>query len=340
MRCMRNLPRPQTTVERNKLRHFFRLESGTLLKEGPPNVDWVRPPRTHQVSAHQLCRTPGCVTPDYEYDGKRLTCQYCTGMACNCCNCVHFRAFFRIRTALITTREVNTWDTNEITMLRKVHSERSELEHQQRILDLSKVLCGAYVTNLPGISESDILYKQPQVQETIDMLAERLIDGPPEYRGPDCAREIFKCGDEIFTDMLELVKNKKMRNKYGKQIWKLIKTTSGKAVSSKTRGGSDVVAMIEKPSCSQHVFSPFLVNSSETSLTRSPASRLDRTNEFYVFAVLSSCIRKGSAEWKSNAPRLTRSVPSSNLLRICNTESSHNRSKYEKEDDELIKTKL
>jgi len=101
-----------------------------------------------------------------------------------------------------------------------------------------------------------------------------------------------------------------------------------------------VVACIEKPSCSQHVFSPFLVNSTETRLTRFPASRLDRTNAFDFFDIFGSCIRKGSAAWKSNAPRLIRSVPSSNLLQICNTESSCNRSMYEKEDDEFVKTKL
>ena len=95
-----------------------------------------------------------------------------------------------------------------------------------------------------------------------------------------------------------------------------------------------------KPNCPQHIFSPFLVISTATRLTRFPASRLDRTNAFDVFDILSSCIRKGSAGWKSNALRLIRSVPSSNLLQICNTESSCNRSKYEKEDDEFVKTKL
>ena len=88
------------------------------------------------------------------------------------------------------------------------------------------------------------------------------------------------------------------------------------------------------------MFNPFLVNSTATRLTRFPASRLDSTNAFDIFDVLSSCIRKWSAEWKSNEPRLIRSVPSSNLLQICNTESSYNRSKYEKEDDEFVKTKL
>jgi len=100
------------------------------------------------------------------------------------------------------------------------------------------------------------------------------------------------------------------------------------------------VAYIGKPSCSQHMFSPFLVNSTATRLTRFPASRLDPTNAFDVFDILSSCIRKGSVGWKSNAPRLIRYVPSSNLLQICNTESSCNRSKYEKEHDEFVKTKL
>jgi len=73
---------------------------------------------------------------------------------------------------------------------------------------------------------------------------------------------------------------------------------------------------------------------------RFPASRLDRTNAFDVFALLSSCTRKGSAGWKSNAPWLIRSMPSSNLLQIYKTESSGIRSKYEKEDDEFVKTKL
>jgi len=61
-----------------------------------------------------------------------------------------------------------------------------------------------------------------------------------------------------------------------------------------------VVAKFGTPSCSQHVsFSPFLVNSPETSLMRFPTSRLDRRNDFDVFALLSSHIRKASAEWKS-----------------------------------------
>jgi len=339
MSCMKNLPRSQTAVERNKFRYFFRLESGTLLKDKPSNGDGVKTPKPHQIDAHQLCQTPACVIPDYDYDGKRLTCQYCTGIACNCFNCVHLRAFFRIRTALITKREVNTWDTNDINMLRKIRSERSEIKRQQQILNLSKVLYGAYVTNLPGVSESAILSNQSQVQKTIDMLAERLIDGPPEYCGLDCAKEIFKCGDEMFTDMLELVKNKRMQNKYGKQIRKLIKTTSGKAVSTKPREGSNVVSYFEMPNYAQHMFRLLLINSTITRLTCFPASRLNSPNAFDISDILSSCIRKGSAGWKSNAPRLIRPVPSSNLLQICNTELSCNHSKHEKEDDEFVKTK-
>jgi len=100
------------------------------------------------------------------------------------------------------------------------------------------------------------------------------------------------------------------------------------------------VAYIKKPSCAQHMFRPLLVNATITRLTCFPASRLDSTNVFDVSDILSSCIRKGSAGWKSNAPRLIRSVPSSNLLQICNTESSCNRSKHEKEDDESVKAKL
>jgi len=104
---------------------------------------------------------------------------------------------------------------------------------------------------------------------------------------------------------------------------------------------SVVVAKLGTPSCSQHVsFSPFLVNSPETSFTRFPTSRLDRTNDLDVFALLSSHIRKERAEWKSNAPRLTRSVPSSNLLQICNIESSCNLSNYEQENDEFAEIML
>ena len=70
------------------------------------------------------------------------------------------------------------------------------------------------------------------------------------------------------------------------------------------------MAYFGKPSCSEHMFRPFLVNSTITRLTCFPASRLDSTNALDVFDILSSCIRKGSAGWKSNAPRLIRSVPS------------------------------
>ena len=102
-----------------------------------------------------------------------------------------------------------------------------------------------------------------------------------------------------------------------------------------------VVAKIGTPSCSQHVsFSPFLVNSPETSRMRFPTSRLDRTNDFDVFALLSSHVRKERAEWKSNTPRLTRSVPSSNLLQICNIESSYKLSNYEEENDEFAETMM
>ena len=102
------------------------------------------------------------------------------------------------------------------------------------------------------------------------------------------------------------------------------------------------MAKIGTPSCLHVSFSPFLVNSPETSLLRFPTSRLDRTNDLDVFALLSSHIRKESAEWKSNAPRLTRSVPSSNLLQICNIESSTscNLSNYEEENDEFAETMM
>jgi len=73
---------------------------------------------------------------------------------------------------------------------------------------------------------------------------------------------------------------------------------------------------------------------------RFPTSRLDRTNDFDVFALLSSHVRKESVEWQSNAPRLTRSVPSNNLLQIYNIESSCNLSNYEEENDEFAETKL
>jgi len=73
---------------------------------------------------------------------------------------------------------------------------------------------------------------------------------------------------------------------------------------------------------------------------RFPASRLDRTNDLDVFALLSSHVRKESAEWKSSAPRLTRSVPSSNLLQICDLQSSCNLSNHGEENDEFTETML
>ena len=100
-----------------------------------------------------------------------------------------------------------------------------------------------------------------------------------------------------------------------------------------------LVAYFERTSYAQHMFKPLLLNPRITRLTCFPASRFDSTNAFDVFDILGSCIRKGSAGWKSNAPRLIRPVPSSNLLQICNTESSCKRSKHKKEEDEFVKTK-
>ena len=100
-----------------------------------------------------------------------------------------------------------------------------------------------------------------------------------------------------------------------------------------------IVAYFKMPNYAQQMFTPLFVNSTIAHLTCFPASQRDNTNAFDVFGILGSCIRKGSAGWQANAPSFIRTVPSSNLLQICNTESSCNRSKHEKEDDEFVKTK-
>ena len=100
-----------------------------------------------------------------------------------------------------------------------------------------------------------------------------------------------------------------------------------------------LVANFKMPNYAQQMFTPLFVNSTIARLTCFPVSQLDNTNAFDVFSILGSCIRKGSAGRQANASRFIRTVPSSNLLQICNTESSRNRSKHEKEDDEFVKTK-
>ena len=114
LQCPQDLPKPQSIREWQRLARIFYEESGTCiliphileLEENPyaPTID------ISHLAVDQLCRTPVCINPNVEYEGKETKCQYCTRICCNCMNCSRFRGFFKIRTALINTGKVDCWD--------------------------------------------------------------------------------------------------------------------------------------------------------------------------------------------------------------------------------------
>ena len=102
-----------------------------------------------------------------------------------------------------------------------------------------------------------------------------------------------------------------------------------------------VVTQNERPSCSQHVkYTPFLVNSELTNGVRLLPLSVRRTNDMDVFTFLSDHIRKESAAWRANVPRLIRTVPSDNLLQIRGNEASVTSSLFEEGSDETTENQI
>jgi len=134
--CPSDLPKPMTTEEWTKISRIFTRESGMPIVT-PQDIEHTK--SAYEISLNldnlqkeQLCQTPICVIPNYEWDGKDCKCHYCGRVCCNCENCCSYRAFFKIRTALINSAKVNMWDQNTLKIMREIRRHEDQNDHDTK----------------------------------------------------------------------------------------------------------------------------------------------------------------------------------------------------------------
>jgi len=181
--CPHYLPAPVTPSEWNRLGRKFYEESGmTLELMSDYNDDgYAETLNVNNLGKDQLCSTPVCIKPDFKHEGKETKCHYCNGICCNCLNCMKYRAFFKIRTALINTGKINHWDYLNATMEKQVKSTGELIKYDKQITRIMKTLYEKAKLDNPELPSS--MDKLPASQGQLlrcklQKIAARMMEGP------------------------------------------------------------------------------------------------------------------------------------------------------------------
>ena len=146
LQCPRDLPKPMHYKEWQRLARLFYEESGMNLFIPDYAGEGVMENPTYpvldvdQLDEQQLCCTPVCFNPDLKYEGKESKCQYCMQVCCNCVNCNRYRAFFKIRTTLINTGKIDSWDYYNQQLLKSINLHNKQRKEKKTLENIMKVL--------------------------------------------------------------------------------------------------------------------------------------------------------------------------------------------------------
>ena len=255
LHCPRDLPKPQTLKEWNRLADVFYIESGLEIRKPTyPILGMIEQneniPVTSidQVDLDHLCRTPVCVEPDVLYSGKETKCQYCTEVCCNCNNCEKYRGFFKIRTMNINTGQINTWDHNRQQLVRSINQQNKIAKDKVKLRQVMKVLYQEAKQKQPTLPKTiEYLEDDNPMKEKIRSMAEEIMEGP-KPRLAILNKKAMRLAEELNHELLEsfLSKHTKMRDKTKDILnWILQQGQYEDEMKEKvlTKGGSDVVVI-------------------------------------------------------------------------------------------------
>jgi len=181
--CPHYLPAPATPNEWNRIGRKFYEESGmTLELLSDYNDDgYAEILDVNNLGKDQLCTTPVCIKPDLKHEGKETKCHCCNGICCNCLNCMKYRAFFKIRTALINTGKTNHWDYLNAKMEKQVQSTGELIKYDKQMTKIMKTLYEKAKIDNPELPSS--MDKLPASQgqllrSKLQKIAARMLEGP------------------------------------------------------------------------------------------------------------------------------------------------------------------
>ena len=248
LNCPRDLPKPQTRKEWHRLARLFYEESGSNIimprysdVENLENHTYIPTIDINQLAIGQLCRTPVCFNPNVEYEGKESKCQYCMQVCCNCTNCIRFRGFFKIRTALINTGKIDSWDHYNEQLTRSVNQQNSRKQEKKTLSDIMKVLFQQARERQPDLPQTiNYLDDEDPLKEKLRSVALRMLDGPVAKMITSDER-VNRLADDLSHEILwHFLKNKHLQVDKTEQIMKWLLEQYHQE-EDLTKGGSDVV---------------------------------------------------------------------------------------------------
>ena len=246
--CTRDLPKPQNRKEWQRLARIFYEESGSNIilprysdVENMENDTYTPTLGINQLALRQLCRTPVCFNPNVELKGKESKCQYCMQICCNCTNCIRFRGFFKIRTALINTGKVDSWDHHNEQLIKSIQQQAVQKQEKKTLDGVMKVLFQRAREQQPGLPET-IYYLEDDdpFKEKLRHIAVRMLDGPVQ-KMMTADERVNRLTDDLSQEILiHFLKSKHLQVDKIEQImnWLLEQYHYEEGL---TKGGSDVV---------------------------------------------------------------------------------------------------
>ena len=178
IKCPHDLP--VTSLEWDRLVRKFYEESGLTLEKPAEEDDdgYAEILDITHLSRNQICTTPVCIKPDLKYEGKDSKCHYCNNICCNCENCKKFRAFFRIRTALINTGKVNHWDYLDERMERQIQVTSKMVQNDSQMRKIMETLYERAKIDNPQLPMSMDQLKGQALRSKLRKIAVRMMEGP------------------------------------------------------------------------------------------------------------------------------------------------------------------
>ena len=253
--CPRDLPKPQDRAEWKRLADLFYIEAGLTIAKPTCSVmeDLNRmdsPPinSIDQIDIDHLCRTPICIEPNVKYSGKEHKCQYCTGICCNCKNCETYRGFFQIRTAVINTGEIDTWDYHRQQLIRSINRQSKKKEERQNFQAIMKALYQEARKKQPLLPKiMEYLSDEDPLKEKIRSMAETIMEGP-KIKLITMDKRGRRLAENLSQELLKIFLNNN-NVKYNKMDaimdWILEQSQKEDEMIDEvlTKGGSDVVVI-------------------------------------------------------------------------------------------------
>jgi len=251
LQCPRDLPKPMHYKEWQRLARLFYEESGINLFIPDYTGDGEMENPTYpvldvdQLDEQQLCRTPVCFNPDLKYEGKENKCQYCMQVCCNCINCKRYRGFFKIRTTLINTGKIDSWDHYNQQLLKSIDLHKRQRKGKNTLENIVKALYQQARERNPTLPTRLIYVEEDDpLKEKLRNIALRIINNPVDKiitADERMNRIADNLSEEIINHFLE---TKELQRTRTQEIMKWLLEQYHEE-EDLTKGGSDVVVKFD-----------------------------------------------------------------------------------------------